>query len=139
MKKTKPRIPSVSVLKKQADRYFSLYVRYRDSTTRNGEYYAQCITCQVCRPVKEMQNGHFVSRAVNVLRYDERNCNAQCYSCNVMKHGDQYQYAKAIDLKYGNGTADELHALRFTTRKFKADDLLEIIEACKQQIREYEK
>lgn len=118
---------TVSKLKKKADKVFSLYVRTRDS--ENG--IAECITCGVQKPISQMQAGHFVSRRVNSLRYDELNVNAQCYSCNVMKHGDLYEYAKVLDLKYGSGVAEGLHSRRFETHKFKIDELKEIIERYK--------
>lgn len=81
-----------------------------------------------------MQNGHFVSRRVNVLRYDEENCNAQCMGCNVMKHGDLYEYAKKLDDKYGDGTAEKLHAQRLTTHKLTIDELEQIIHDAKVAI-----
>lgn len=115
---------TVSQLKKKADKVFSLYIRTRDSF--NGV--AECITCGVQKPIAEMQNGHFISRRVNSLRYDELNCNAQCYACNVMRYGEQYAYAKALDMKYGDGTAQSLHGRRFETHKFTTAELLNIIE-----------
>lgn len=118
---------TVSKLKKKADKVFSIYIRNRDS--ENG--FAECITCGVQKPISQMQAGHFVSRRVNSLRFDELNVNAQCYSCNVMNHGEQYKYSKALDLKYGTGAAEELHSRRFETHKFKVDELKQIIEKYK--------
>jgi 5-methylcytosine-specific restriction endonuclease McrA len=115
---------SVSTLKKKADKVFSIWIRTRDS--ENG--YAECFTCGVQKLISQMQAGHFVSRAVNLLRYDEKNVHAQCYSCNVMKHGDLYTYAKKLDEFYGPGTADELHGQRFATHKFTVAELQQIIE-----------
>lgn len=127
MKKPK----TVSQLKKKADAEFSKYIRLRDSD-RNGN--AQCITCGVKKPWKELQNGHFISRRVNALRYDDENCNAQCYSCNVMRYGEQYKYAQELDKKYGDGTADKLHARRHETHKFTAQELQDIIDEAKENI-----
>lgn len=119
---------SVSSLKKKADAVFSKYIRNRDSL--NG--ISECITCGTQKPIAQMQNGHFVSRRTNSLRFDEMNCNAQCYSCNVMKHGDLYEYAKKLDLKYGDGTASELHSRRFEVHKFTIQELEEIIDKYKE-------
>lgn len=115
---------SVSVLKKKADKVFSIYVRNRDSE----DGLAQCFTCPALKPIAQMQAGHFVSRRVNILRFDPLNVHVQCYSCNVMRHGDLYTYAKKLDETYGNGTADKLHAQRFSTHKFTIDELKKIIE-----------
>ena len=118
---------SVSKLKKRADAVFSKYVRLRDS--ENG--FAECFTCGVQKPIPQMQAGHFVSRRVNILRFDEINVHAQCYSCNVMKHGDLYTYAKRLDEFHGDGTAEELHSRRFETHPFTVAELLQIIEKYK--------
>lgn len=115
---------SVSILKKKADAVFSKYIRHRDS--ENG--FCECFTCGIQKPISQMQAGHFVSRAVNKLRFDEFNVHAQCYSCNVMKHGDLYTYAKKLDEFHGDGTAEMLHAQRFETHKFTTEELLGIIE-----------
>lgn len=119
---------SVSSLKKKADAAWSIYIRQRDSD-RSGN--AKCITCGVKKHWKELQCGHFISRRVNSLRFDDTNTNAQCYSCNVMRYGEQYKYAQELDKKYGEGTADKLHARRFETHKFTIQELLDIIEEAK--------
>lgn len=125
----------VASLKKKADKFFSLYVRYRDS---DQDGLVQCITCSVRKPVKEMQAGHFVSRTKGVLRYDEQNVNGQCVGCNMFKQGEQFIYGKNIDKKYGDGTAEALMARRFESHKFTVPELEEIIEKSKEYIKDYE-
>ena len=129
----------VAQLKKKADKFFSLYVRYRDGERRPDGWYSECITCGEMKPLKAMQAGHFVSRRVNALRFEEENVNAQCYSCNVMRYGEQYLYAKALDDKYGTGKAEELMSRRHETHKFTITELEEIIHDSKVQIEFYEK
>lgn len=128
----------IKTLKKNADAAFSLYIRHRDSKEILGERKTQCITCGVWKPVKEMQCGHFVSRVCSKLRYDEQNCNGQCFSCNVMKHGDLYQYAKQLDLKHGDGTADRLHNQRSEYFKLTEEFLQKVIDDAKAYIKEME-
>ena len=123
--------PTVAKLKKLADAEFSKYIRLRDS--KNG--LAECITCGVKKPISQIQNGHFVSRRVSLLRYDEENCNAQCVGCNMFKHGDLFTYAQNLDLKYGDGTAKKLHYQRFTTHKFTADELNQVIHDAREAIK----
>lgn len=123
---------SISSLKKKADKYFSLYVRHRDS--RNG--LVECITCGVEKPINQMQAGHFVSRRVNKLRFDEENVNAQCTGCNMFKQGEQYLYSKVLDMKYGDGTAEKLMSQRHQTHKFTVDELERIIDESKASIDE---
>lgn len=85
-KPKKPKKKSVSTLKKEADKAFSRYIRYRDGKLSGGNWIVECITCGVWRPYKVMQNGHFMSRRFNVLRYDEENCNAQCLTEDSSVH-----------------------------------------------------
>jgi hypothetical protein len=61
-----------------------------------------------------------------------------CVGCNMFKQGEQYLYSKALDMKYGNGTAEELMSRRFETHKFTTTELEEIIHDAKEQIKFYE-
>lgn len=45
------------------------------------------------------------------VRFSSQNCNAQCPHCNRFRAGEQYEHGRAIDRKYGNGTADQLRML----------------------------
>ena len=107
---------SISKLKKELDKWFSLFIRLRDAT---NEGLVQCFTCGCVKPYnKGMQNGHFQSRRFMVTRYDEENCQPQCVGCNMFKSGEQYKFALALDAKYGEGTAEELEFLARTIVKF---------------------
>ena len=125
-------------LKKKADNWYSKYIRYRDGQVKNGEWQTECITCGVWKPIKEMQAGHFVSRSCNLLRYNDQNVHSQCQKCNIWHSGEQYEYAKQIDLKYGDGTAESLHNQRRQTHKLTAIELEQIIEDAKEYIKELE-
>ena len=97
---------TISKLKKELDKYFSLYIRLRDATL---EGMVQCITCGSVKYYKQgMQNGHFQSRSFLATRFDEQNCQPQCVACNMFKQGEQYKFSLALDSKYGEGTAQEL-------------------------------
>jgi len=130
--------PTVAQLKKKADLYFSKYIRYRDATKKGGVYYAPCITCDKQLPIKQMHAGHFQSRRHNSTRYDDENVNAQCAACNTYNQGEQYRYAKALDLKFGDGTADKLVALAQEYHKLTIEELEGIIDESKSNIRHYE-
>lgn len=125
-------------LKKKADNWYSKYIRYRDGQLRNGTWVANCITCGVEKPIKELQAGHFVSRISSPLRYEDMNVHAQCVGCNMFKQGEQYAHAQAIDLLYGTGTAETLHNRRHETKKWTIAELEQIIEDSKEYIKELE-
>ena len=101
---------TISKLKKELDKWFSLYIRLRDAT---DEGLAQCFTCGKVAHYKSggMQNGHFQSRSFLSTRFDEENCQPQCVACNVFKYGEQYKFSLNLDAKYGEGTAESLEIL----------------------------
>lgn len=130
--------PTITKLKKNADRYFSLATRYRFADYVNGEWVAECVTCSTTKPIKQLQCGHFMSRRFNATRFSEENTAPQCYGCNVMQQGQQFKYSKWIDRFYGDGTADKLLLEAAEAHQFTADELREIIADSKAQIKFYE-
>ena len=84
------------------DRVFSEYIRRRDAGATG---YVRCVTCTTVKYWKEMDCGHFVNRNHLSVRFDERNCHAQCPECNRFHGGEQHLHGIAIDQKYGTGTA----------------------------------
>ena len=106
---------TISKLKKELDKWFSLYIRLRDAT---DEGLVQCFTCgKVSHYKSGMQNGHFQSRKHLATRWDEENCQVQCVGCNMFKAGEQYKFSIALDGKYGEGKAEELELLARTIMK----------------------
>jgi hypothetical protein len=107
-------VKSISKLKKELDKWFSLYIRLRDSE----DGLAQCFTCGVVKHYKSgMQCGHFQSRRYHTTRWDEKNCQVQCVACNMYGQGEQYKFGMNLDAKYGEGTSGELGF--FAQLKFK--------------------
>ena len=107
---------TISKLKKELDKWFSLYIRLREA----NEYgYTQCFTCGKVGHYKTggMQNGHFQSRKHLSTRFDEENCQVQCVACNMFRQGEQFKFGINLDSKYGEGTAEELEILARTTLK----------------------
>ena len=109
MKKT------ISKLKKELDKWFSLFIRLRSA----NEYgMVQCFTCGIVRGYKDgMQNGHFQSRKHMATRFDEENCQVQCVACNMFRQGEQFKFGMNLDAKYGEGKAEELEYLARTIHK----------------------
>lgn len=126
--------PTISQLKKKADKYFSKAVRLRDSTNGVGA----CITCGKLIPVTSAHAGHFMSRRHSSTRYDEENVNLQCAGCNTFRGGEQYKYGLAIDEKYGDGTAKKLAKLSQEYHKFTREELEQVIADSKEEIKFYE-
>lgn len=107
--KPKKKIKTLAKWKKELDVVFSRYIRQRD----NG----QCFTCSKRDHWKNMQNGHFVPRQYLSLRFDERNCNCQCYACNMLYNGQPSLYAVNLKRKYGESIIEELESVRLKETK----------------------
>lgn len=127
----------ISKLKKELDKWFSLYIRLRDC----NEYgMVQCITCKSIKYYKSgMQNGHFQSRSHLATRFCEMNCQPQCVGCNMFKQGEQYKFALALDSKYGEGTAQELQFKAKQTIKLSRIDYEEKISYYKNLVNKIKK
>src|SRR3990167_7502127 len=106
---------SISQLKKEADRVFSLFVRNRDKA------------CFTCGARENLQCGHFVSRSHNNTRYDPDNSKTQCVSCNVFKNGNYAEYA----FRLGGEKVAELRKRGRILKQFKRFELEEIIKKYK--------
>lgn len=105
---------------KKADIAFSRWIRQRDK--------GRCFTCPYKNEWKKLQNGHFCPRQHMATRYDERNCNAQCFACNMFYGGRPDAYALNLQKKYGDGIIKELHDLARTTKQWTIPELQELIE-----------
>ena len=128
---------NISKLKKELDKWCSLYIRLRDS----NEYgMVQCFTCGIVKPYNRgMQCGHFQSRTHLSTRFDEQNCQPQCVGCNMFKQGEQYKFALGLDSIYGEGTAQELQYLAKTIVKFSRSDYDEKISYYKSLVNKLKK
>lgn len=114
MRKKLKKIRSLGKLKKDFDSVFSKYIRQRYS--KNG--LVQCVTCGEWKKIKEMQNGHYVSRTYLSTRFYERNCHPQCVACNVFKDGNLDEYSLWLIGTYGDGILEELNKKKWESKKY---------------------
>jgi hypothetical protein len=96
---------SISKLKKDLDKWFSLYIRLRDATE---EGLVQCFTSGRVYHYKKIHAGHFMSRRHLATRWCEINVQPQSAADNLYSQGEQYKFGLNLDAKYGGGTAEEL-------------------------------
>ena len=128
---------TISKLKKELDKWFSLYIRLREAT---DEGMVQCFTCgKVAHYKVGMQCGHFQSRSNLKTRFDEKNCQVQCVGCNMFKQGEQYRFALQLDGKYGEGTAEKLMYLSHQGIRFIRGDYEEKIGYYKSAVENLKK
>jgi len=116
--------------KKKLDREFSRYIRRVDA---DGNGYVKCFTCGIEKHWKEVDAGHFRSRKRLSTRWDEKNVQPQCKKCNGFNAGEQYIFGKNLDVKYGEGTADDITAKSFKTKKWTIAELDSMIDKYKSR------
>lgn len=133
---------------READAWFSKYIRLRDSEFNGKEWVAPCIDgCGKELVVIDAEgrwknsanNGHFISRGVFSLRFDEMNTNVQSAHCNAWRDKEDMLegYRQGLDRKYGAGTAAELKRLSKLPDAYKRPskaELLQLIHDCKLRI-----
>jgi len=124
-KSGKKRGTGTKSLKKKAWKQFSMFIRLREA---DFEGYVLCFTCPKRGFWKEMQAGHFVRGRLNANLFDERGCQAQCYSCNIHRQGNVIVYYKMMLLKYGEETTEEVIRQNNETKKWLPGELASIIE-----------
>lgn len=120
---------------KRADAAFSRYIRLRDA---DSEGMVRCVTCGARRHWREVDAGHFITRAKQSTRYDEKNVHAQCKGCNRFQGGKPLEHERAIERKYGSGTAHRLKAKAFQTCRRSAADFAFLESLYKQKVSEIE-
>ena len=115
------------------DKVFSEYIRRRDA----DEYgRVKCCTCDNTFHWSEMDAGHFRYRSIMSIRFDERNCHAQCRECNRFKDGMWDEHADYVIKRHGLDAGHELYLLAHKTVKFMQFEIDEMVQIYKQKIRD---
>ena len=122
---------STTILKKKADAIFSTYIRLKYA---DEDLNVKCFTCDKVYHYKKIQNGHFYSRSILSLRYDEQNCRPQCYGCNIAQKGNYIEYYKRLEKEIGKGGMDYLEYKRHQTKKMGKADYQELIDLYTQKV-----
>jgi hypothetical protein len=124
---------STTVLKKKLDTIFSIYIRLKYA---DQDLNVKCFTCDKVYHYKKIQNGHFYSRGILSLRYDEQNCRPQCYGCNIARNGNYIEYYKRLEKEIGKGGMDYLEYKRHQIKKMGKLDYQIYIDTYTQKVAE---
>lgn len=81
-----------------------------------------------------MQAGHFLAGRGNSILFENNNVHPQCYSCNVMNHGEQLKYYRFMVKTYGEAEVKRLEKLKAKTRSFTIPELIKMREDFELQI-----
>lgn len=88
---------------------------------------AVCVTCGKQDEWRNLQNGHYYSRAKYPTRWNEDNCHPQCVGCNVFKSGNYTEYALYMINRYGVDYVQELRELANSGDKITTPELRELL------------
>jgi hypothetical protein len=129
---------STNKLVKKAEKFVNEYVRLRDSDD-NG--YFRCISCGGIKPRHECDAGHYFSKTISIVRFDDRNLNAECHSCNFHDPNHLIGYKKNLIEKIGIYDFEVLENKAAGRDNFKWDrsELIDIIEAYSQKAKQLKK
>jgi|TARA_B100001094_G_scaffold140387_2_gene136051 hypothetical protein len=129
-------VKSISKLKKELDKWFSLYIRLRDAT---NEGMVQCFTSNRVYHYKQIHAGHFMSRRCLSTRWCEINVQPQSAADNLFGQGEQFKFGLNLDAKYGEGTAEELQLKARQIQKFSRVDYEDKISYYKDAVKNLKK
>lgn len=121
-----------SKLIEKLDDVFSMFIRLRDSNT-NGTF--RCISCGRILPFEQADCGHYINRKHMSLRFSEKNCNAQCRSCNRFDEGNIQGYRRGLITKYGEPTVILLEAMKNETNKLSIFELEAMIDHYRKEVK----
>lgn len=120
-------------MKESAWAWFSKFIRLRDCLiTMGSKEQGKCVTCGRVYSIKSLQAGHFQEGRGNAILFEEHNCHAQCYGCNIGKHGDQDNYGQILTKMYGLEEVERLRVLKRTTREIDLEEMTAIRDEYKE-------
>lgn len=113
---------SRKALVKEADKWFSLYIR-----EKTKQEYGKCPFCSG----EVEQCFHFFSRANYITRWDKKNAIGSCAKCNLRMEFDPYPYFKWFIDEYGQFTLDELNRKHNKIAKYTNEEIEKIAKTFK--------
>ena len=121
--------------KAKLDKIFSEYIRLRDA---DGNGMVRCISCGKLVHWKKADAGHFINRRHMALRFDEKNVNVQCRSCNRFDEGNILGYQRGLIKKYGADIINYLDIKKHNICKmdvFEYETLIEIYSKKEKELK----
>ena len=116
------------------DQIFSTFIRLRDA---DDDGFITCCNCGKKMWWKESTNGHYVKRSHRTLRYDEKNCHAECALCNG--EDANLGYAVFMVQKYGMKIVYELNNIKNSREKITSIKRKELADKYRHKIKQLRK
>lgn len=113
---------------------FSKYIRLKDCLVTTGtKDRGKCFTCGKVYPFKKLQAGHFIDGRNATILFDERLVHAQCYACNVIKHGNKDEYTPKMIERFGMEEVQEMWVLAKQSKHWSVAELEDIRDYYKEE------
>lgn len=126
-----------SVLMKKADTIFSKYIRLKHSVIIDGNAYCRDIITNKLYSIKNIDNGHFISRGYFSTRFNEDNCRPQNRSSNRFKGElDKDKFENNLILEIGQERVDYLKWMKNQPGENTSSFFMVIIEEYNQKFKE---
>ena len=125
---------SIQRLIQEARKPFQKFIRLRD--INRG-----CISCGDVNAEIWDAGHYFKAELFSGLIFDEQNCHKQCRKCNVYLNGNESEYIKRLNQRYGELYVHNLTGKANPARqyKFSREELLEIKSYYQKKVREFSK
>ena len=107
-----PKKPTKKTLRAKEWKAFADYIKQRDCRGEDMDgKYGNCCTCnkRTYLGTQDCQAGHFISRRIKTVKYDDRNVHIQCAYCNLNMNEKFIEYERFIIRMYG---VEELKRLK---------------------------
>ena len=121
----------------RADQWFSRYIRLKHSIVgEDKSLYCKCYTCGNLKPIKKIDNGHWIGRENMQVRYNENNCRPQCVHCNHYKGGRHSQFEQFLINDIGSDNVDKIKAISIIRIPVSALQLRETAKYYREKVKE---
>jgi 5-methylcytosine-specific restriction endonuclease McrA len=98
----------------------------------------RCISCRRLLPLNVAQVGHYISRRYESVRWDLKNINLQCASCNKWQSGNPIEYRKALVEMHGEKEVAKMETFYRQSLGYSAFDLSQMVNEYKKLLSEFE-
>ena len=122
---------------RKADEAFSKFIRTRDSQPYEGRAF-RCISCNRVLPIEQSDCGHYVNRSHMSVRFNEKNCNAQCRHCNRFMEGNIQDYRKGLIAKIGLQQVELIESMKHVTNKITTFELEILAKHYKEETKKFD-
>lgn len=125
---------NLKAAKATAWKWFSLYIRLRDSDSTG---YVKCCTCNTWKFYRDISAGHYLPKgAYKRIEFDPRNVHPQETSCNMFKGGNLSVYSQYMIKRYGNDIHQILVTANHTNQPIKESGYRELATTYRKLVKE---